>query len=1687
MTERQDTLLKKADQILSKYKLQLPADFIKDFESLINNFQSHYSELESNNQQINQEYASAVEEYRSTNEELLVSKKDTEDERDKYLQAIVDLNKSQSIAKIGIWKWYVKENRLEWSDEMLRIFGISKETFSGEISQIMEHSIHPDDRARVDEINRIIAETGNKIHIEYRIVLPDGSMKHIWAESGETIRDANHNIVFSSGIVQDITERKLAEAKLQQMTEELRQQAEVMEYAHVLIRDLDNKILYWNKGMEKLYGWSAEEAKGQVTHSFFTTEFPEPIEQYQKTLIDKGVWEGELTHITKNKEKIVVASHHTLYKDAGGEPRLILEVNNDITELKETEKKLRDNEIELKLKNEEFEAIIEELRQTNEELFIAKEKIEERERSLKIKNEEYATINEEYAAINEEYVTTNEELRKTNEELIIAKEIAERNEKSFVTAFMSNPISQSITTLERGIIVAVNEECCRLFEYSQEELLDNKTASLNLWANPEERNNAIDQIFLHSHLRMVETKIKTKSGKTKSVLVSFETIVWKDQPCIISSILDITERKDAEEKLKTSERNLKLFVEYAPAAIAMFDTRMRYIAVSKRFLEDYNISNGIDIIGKSHYEIFPEIGEDWKQIHQRCLAGATEKKDDDRFPRLDGNTDWVRWEIHPWYESKDNIGGVLLFSEVITKRKEAELALKNSEERYRKLAENFPDTTITLYNRDLNVTFTCGKELANTNKKPEDYLGKNFKNIVIPELYETGVSYFQKAFLGETASFESPSFNNRCVYIAVTPLLENDGTINEIQVISQNITDRKAAEEKARERESQFKLLFENAPEPMFIQLNSKFAYVNRATIALYNAGSAEALIGTPLLDRIHPDYKNLATAKLNDLNHKKIPAQNVSLKHLKTDQTPIDVEVTAVPARFDNQDGALVFVKDVTERKRAEEKLKESELRFSTIFHSSPVGASLIHLSTQKIIDVNEAYLKIVGLSRDKIVNHTSKKLNLYVNPEQREKIFEQLSRKGKFRNTEIEIRKSTGEIRIILASAEVIYLSGEAYIVNMMTDITDRKNAEIALKASEEKFRSLFETIQLGITFEDQNGTILLMNKAAENILGASIEEMNNLRRQEAVNAFKEDGTPYSFEEFPSYISFQTGIPLTNFLIQTFNLKTKEKIWLNNSAIPIKNPQTGEQFVYNVIEDISERVKFNKESRKLRTAFAQSSSSFIITDEKGIIEDINHQTEIISGYGRDEIICKSPAIFKSGFHSSDFYKDLWDTITSGNTWEGQICNKHKNGATYWIYSIISPIKDKEGTITHFFATCNDITQQKKDREELNRYREHLENLVEERTMEAETVSSKLLNLIDSMPLGYIETDLSGFITDFNDGAESILGQECLSVMGKPLFSILDFSSEALGMMEQSNEVARVFEQVHYLKDQQRSCRWNVVNLTNHKGDLIGIAYIIEDVTKMKQAEESLHVALEKERELHELKTSFVSMTSHQFRTPLTTILSNSEMLDELLDNLEDTNKERGKRFVKRIYDNIERLELLMSDVLLVGKMQSGKTNFRPQQFKLTDFIKSLISDTNFAYQNDRKINYTAEGNEKEFTGDPQLLSHILNNLLSNAFKYSKNDVGLKIEYLENTVKLSISDQGIGIPKEDQSKLFNSFFRASNTENLTGTGLGLVIVKEYVEMHGGTITFSSIPNTGTTFIVEMPYKVSDNHNTILN
>jgi PAS domain S-box-containing protein len=271
-----------------------------------------------------------------------------------------------------------------------------------------------------------------------------------------------------------------------------------------------------------------------------------------------------------------------------------------------------------------------------------------------------------------------------------AEEALKESEARFSTAFFTSPVSQSIIAVDANQIVEVNDACCRLFGYSREELIGTDPGKLNLWTNPADELSALEEMLRTGHLLPRETTARVKSGDFQTIIAAIEPISWKGSPSLISSIIDITERKQAEQAIQRNEQILRLFVEHSPAAIAMFDRDMRYIVASHRFLTDYRLPEQV-LTGRSHYEVFPEMTEDRKEIHRRCLAGEVVKCDEDPLLRMDGTLDWVRYEIRPWYELNGEIGGIIFFSEVITERKQAEDRLRASEAHLRKILQTTSD------------------------------------------------------------------------------------------------------------------------------------------------------------------------------------------------------------------------------------------------------------------------------------------------------------------------------------------------------------------------------------------------------------------------------------------------------------------------------------------------------------------------------------------------------------------------------------------------------------------------------------------------------------------------------------------------------------------------------------------------------------------------------------------------------------------------------------------------------------------------------------------------------------------------------------------------------------------------------------------------------------------------------------
>ncbi len=249
------------------------------------------------------------------------------------------------------------------------------------------------------------------------------------------------------------------------------------------------------------------------------------------------------------------------------------------------------------------------------------------------------------------------------------------------------------------------------------------------------------------------------------------------------------------------------------------------------------------------------------------------------------------------------------------------------------------------------------------------------------------------------------------------------------------------------------------------------------------------------------------------------------------------------------------------------------------------------------------------------------------------------------------------------------------------------------------------------------------------------------------------------------------------------------------------------------------------------------------------------------------------------------------------------------------------------------------------------------------------------------------------------------------------------------------------------------------------------GTIWFFIDISARKRAEEEVHRALGRERELSELKTRFVSLTSHEFRTPLATILSSIELIDDFGANLPDAERAELIRIIKNA---ITRMTGMIDQVMLIGRAESDKLEFRPQPADACEIAQSVAREAEQALGRRGTVRFASRGDGGLRLVDAKLLSHVLGNLLSNALKYSPAEapVDLDIEGAGPSIVMRVVDRGIGIPPEDHARLFESFHRARNVGNVEGTGLGLTIVKQCAELHGGSVTFESTPGKGSAFTV---------------
>ena len=414
---------------------------------------------------------------------------------------------------------------------------------------------------------------------------------------------------------------------------------------------------------------------------------------------------------------------------------------------------------------------------------------------------------------------------------------------------------------------------------------------------------------------------------------------------------------------------------------------------------------------------------------------------------------------------------------------------------------------------------------------------------------------------------------------------------------------------------------------------------------------------------------------------------------------------------------------------------------------------------------------------------------------------------------------------------------------------------------------------------------------------------------------------------------------------------------------------------------------------------------------------------------------------------------------------------------AIIWEEVNISPSKKTE----FLLRTCHPVFNQNG---ELENVIEQSIDISEQKSLEFKLKKStdQFFNTLNSINDVVIHTDDELKLKFVNKAWQELSGQLAEQYQSKPIFDLLSikrydlyakvFSILAGKQNDHSGEVNILSKD-----GKEKILKYNLQRSFNVDDDKHGILATLTDITNNKLQETQLLDLVKKEKELNELKTAFVNMVSHELRTPLTVISSSAEILELMIQT--GKSYEEVSVYTKQIIDEVEKMTSFMQDLLMVSKIEAGKIVVNTSSVDIVEFAKRVISNNFDPWKDGRKVDIEIKRNPEKASIDQKMLEHALQNILQNAFKYSsgKSNPKLRIGFSNTYFTISVVDDGIGIPRNEMENLFTSFFRATNTSNISGTGIGLIVTKYFTEQHKGFVAVKSILNKGSIFTLKLPYQ----------
>ena len=708
----------------------------------------------------------------------------------------------------------------------------------------------------------------------------------------------------------------------------------------------------------------------------------------------------------------------------------------------------------------------------------------------------------------------------------------------------------------------------------------------------------------------------------------------------------------------------------------------------------------------------------------------------------------------------------------------------------------------------------------------------------------------------------------------------------------------------------------------------------------------------------------------------------------------------------------------------------------------------------TLEFLEVNAAAIKHYGYTRQEFLSMTIKEIR----PEEDVEILNQIMSTKREALNEAGIwrhKKKNGEIVFVEIIAHLIEYEGRIARLVLAFDVTQRKSAEDELR----KLSRAIEQSPVSVIITNKQGDIEYVNPKFTRLTGYGSEEAigKNPRFLKSKSTL-----PDEYKKLWKTIS-SGGEWHGEFK----NLKKNGEEYFELASIsPIMNEKGQITHFLAVKEDITDRKRVENDLHKFMMGIENSSDAIFVTDINGTIEFINPAFEKVYGYPKSEVLGKTPRILKSGLFPPEVYKHFWDTLLRGDTLKGEIKNKAKDGKIIDIEGSNNPILDEKGKIIGFLSINRDITKRKEAEDALR--------ISEE----------KYRKIFQNVQDVFYQTDSGGLIIDISPSIFRIMGYLPEELLGKSITLFYENSELRGNLLDSIEQKGAVWD--YEIRVKTKSGEVKYVSLNAHKlfdsnGNQIGIEGSARDISERKQAETELILAKEKAEESDRLKTAFLHNISHEIRTPMNAITGFTALLGE-----PDNSPETQAYYIETVQNSTNQLLSIICDIVDISSITANIVKKNITLVNLYTTTKSLFNQFRLKAADQDVLFELHSGhsdNEIEIMTDSTKLKQVLSNLINNAFKFTtKGKIEFGYDLKGEFVEFYVSDTGIGIAQEYDTKIFEPFYQIKSSlfRQFEGTGLGLSICKAYVEHLGGKIWLTSEPGKGSVFYFTIPFCPSE-------